>query len=898
MLRIILALALCALFLQIGTLSRAQCGPQWLPGDGIPGVNGSVRAMKVWDPDGPGPAAPLLVVGGGFTAAGTVLAKNIAAWDGQKWSSLGEGFNANVRAIEVTDSNTLVVGGEFTMSGSTNTQSLAAWNGTNFVRFNGGVANAPVRALVSLPGNQLVVGGDFTFFGVLSNVQGIALWNGSAWVSMGRTNGNVQCLARLSSGEVVAGGSFTSIGGISARVARWNGSTWTSLSSVTIGGDIRALATLPNGDLLAGGLASFQTASGSLIPFLAAWNSGGWKKHGSDLNGAVNAFGVTSSGQLYVGGAFKSGSGSSMGRLARWEAGDWKLIGPLVPLVSSTISRNSEVAAICEIPDGAIAVAGFQGALSETEVSDLAAIDGDRWFRLGRGIYGAVDCMLELPSGETVVAGSFTSIHGKPFNRIAMTNGATWTAFGSGIRGGFVSGSFGTSTPSINVMLRTNAGDIVAAGSFMYAGDVVANSVARWRNGAWEAMGDGFPQNYFTSINAILELPDGRIVVAGRFDAAGNLSVPNIACWDGDEWAPLPGMTSSAVGAVNQMALAPNGDLIFTGATRVARWDGSAWNIMGAVFEGGHSTGVAALSISNVGEIVIGGDFTKSGSTSLNHVARWTGLDWAPLGSGIDSTVYSLVHRPTGELLAGTRIRSWNGSEWTDWGDPQINVAFAIHAASFGDLFVGTGHSNSGPSNVLQSDSRVFGTWARHVENAKPRIAISPKSQSILRESELAILATPASDYPGVSFSWSRESAPGLFTDIQNGPAGASEGGGLVSNASGQLPSPTDGTPATLTITNIKHSDAGNYRITFFNSCGEATSIPVAIKVKAHPVDLNADGMVDDSDFVLFTTQYDLMLCDDPSMPDFCPADFNHDGLVDDADFSIFIPAYDIMLFQ
>ncbi|MBL8886865.1 MAG: hypothetical protein JNK16_09405 [Phycisphaerales bacterium] len=47
---------------------------------------------------------------------------------------------------------------------------------------------------------------------------------------------------------------------------------------------------------------------------------------------------------------------------------------------------------------------------------------------------------------------------------------------------------------------------------------------------------------------------------------------------------------------------------------------------------------------------------------------------------------------------------------------------------------------------------------------------------------------------------------------------------------------------------------------------------------------------------VNISTQYDLMLCADPLMPDACSADFNQDGQVDDADFGIFIPAYGAMV--
>lgn len=56
--------------------------------------------------------------------------------------------------------------------------------------------------------------------------------------------------------------------------------------------------------------------------------------------------------------------------------------------------------------------------------------------------------------------------------------------------------------------------------------------------------------------------------------------------------------------------------------------------------------------------------------------------------------------------------------------------------------------------------------------------------------------------------------------------------------------------------------------------------------------DLNHDGYVDDSDFALFSRDYNLMLCEDAAMPTGCPADLNGDGFVDDADFSVFVVAY------
>src|SRR5690606_14896834 len=52
------------------------------------GVDGSPQAMATFD-DGSGPA---LYVGGGFQAAGSLLAFGVARWDGDSWSAVGPGL--------------------------------------------------------------------------------------------------------------------------------------------------------------------------------------------------------------------------------------------------------------------------------------------------------------------------------------------------------------------------------------------------------------------------------------------------------------------------------------------------------------------------------------------------------------------------------------------------------------------------------------------------------------------------------------------------------------------------------------------------------------------------------------------------------------------------------------
>ncbi|MBX3389505.1 MAG: hypothetical protein KF691_08630 [Phycisphaeraceae bacterium] len=56
--------------------------------------------------------------------------------------------------------------------------------------------------------------------------------------------------------------------------------------------------------------------------------------------------------------------------------------------------------------------------------------------------------------------------------------------------------------------------------------------------------------------------------------------------------------------------------------------------------------------------------------------------------------------------------------------------------------------------------------------------------------------------------------------------------------------------------------------------------------------DFNQDELVDDADFIIFAAAYNLLDCEDPGMPAYCPADLNLDGFVDESDFAIFEVRY------
>lgn len=187
----------------------AQCTLLARAEGALPGVAGgigqAVRVLKEWDPDGTGPALPVLLVGGDFAFAGDRQASSIATYDpaNGSWKALGSGILGDVRAIAF------------------------------------------------LPGYGLVVGGHFTTAGGPAN--NIARWNGTQWLPLGAgLNNTVYCVAVLPNGDVVAGGVFNGPGGNSMSIARWNGTSWAPLGGVI---DLypSMMIVMSNGDLVAAG---------------------------------------------------------------------------------------------------------------------------------------------------------------------------------------------------------------------------------------------------------------------------------------------------------------------------------------------------------------------------------------------------------------------------------------------------------------------------------------------------------------------------------------------------------------------------------------------------------------------------------------------------------------------
>jgi hypothetical protein len=164
-----------------------------------------------------------IYVVGGFTTAGGSSANRIAVWNGSSWSTLGTGFNGTARAIHITVKGEIYAGGVFTQAdGATSVDRIAKWNPDSGAWEAMGSFGGAITLVTSITSDP---SGDKIF---AAGGAGVVLqWNGAIWTTIGDSDGSVQSLVYIDN-QLYAGGEFTEIGGLSnlKGLAIWNGSSW------------------------------------------------------------------------------------------------------------------------------------------------------------------------------------------------------------------------------------------------------------------------------------------------------------------------------------------------------------------------------------------------------------------------------------------------------------------------------------------------------------------------------------------------------------------------------------------------------------------------------------------------------------------------------------------------
>ncbi len=264
-------------------------GTSWSPlGSGMSGaVGGDVNVLAVYD-DGNGAA---LYATGTFDTAGGVPANQIAKWDGEAWTPLGDGLQGGGftfgDALTVYDDGSgpkLVVGGTFLYAGGAPAMRIAAWDGTSWSAFGTGMFGTGfvyVSALGvgdEIDGPALYASGSFTAAGG-QPANNVARWDGTGWHPLGAgvsdRGYDFEVYTDGLQPVLYLGGAFTTAGdGPANHIAKWDGTQWTPLDGGVAGGTFANVQDLllwqaDELELIVGGY--FTTADGAPADNIAKW---------------------------------------------------------------------------------------------------------------------------------------------------------------------------------------------------------------------------------------------------------------------------------------------------------------------------------------------------------------------------------------------------------------------------------------------------------------------------------------------------------------------------------------------------------------------------------------------------------------------------------------------------
>lgn len=268
------------------------------------GLNGTVNVITA------DTTSQVIYVGGSFTQStmGTTC-NNVAAWisgfAGWDWVPVGKGVNGPVCAM-LLHNNKLYVGGEFTTAGSVAAKNVAVYDIAQGQWQAIASLDSSVRAL-AFYNNELYAGGNFTGF--------VSKWNGTAWidVAQGFLYGEGVRTFEVWNNELVIGGNFElATGALRRHVATYDGTYMGNLGFGTL---------TPVNDFAFFDGKLFAACYSTSICALATFDGNDWNVHLKDMSNSLNYFSgksisclAATDSMLYAGGDFFVGTNSIMGK--------------------------------------------------------------------------------------------------------------------------------------------------------------------------------------------------------------------------------------------------------------------------------------------------------------------------------------------------------------------------------------------------------------------------------------------------------------------------------------------------------------------------------------------------------------------------------------------------------
>ena len=363
--------------------------------------------------------------------------------------------------------------------------------------------------------------------------------------------------------------------------------------------------------------------------------------------------------RLYAGGSFNSiGGAAGSTILGQWDrdTNTWSRVGTPGLSTGSTNGFVTQIVPFEVFGQERLVVAGFfasAGALAGTQ--SIAAWDGSAWVSMGsqlvapNAFWGSdVGDLGEGP--RLFLGGSFPTIAGVPAGGLAQWDGDSWDTIGTGV------GISGAGSPNVFglKLFDDGSGPALYAGGRFSAIDGAPNTdlIARFREGAWEAVGAGLSGSSPTADAGVMEVFDDgtgpALYAAGRSLVAPGQPTASVYKWDGSAWTAVG---QALGGAVTDLLVWDDGTgpalylagTAMPGIRYIARLEGGQWATVDGGIEpepsvsGSGFASAFGLAVWD-NDLYIGGSFTLVGDpmVGVRGIIRRTGCGSAPCFADFD----------------------------------------------------------------------------------------------------------------------------------------------------------------------------------------------------------------------------------------------------------------------
>lgn len=405
---------------------------------------------------------------------------------------------------------------------------------------------------------------------------------------------------------------------------------------------LRALLTL----FVSAAAAQFAGAQGGCLDWRPGFHLPGADQ---DVRAMVTfADGISATPSFYIGGSFNRVNQTAARRIAKWDGTDWTEVGG-----GLGFGQSSPAVRVLHVHDDGSGVALYVGG-SFSNVGDAPGIpapgiarwNGTQWSSVGLGISGDVTAMATYDDGsgpKLWVGGTFQTAGGVPATGTAMWDGTNWSMGSTNVVGNDIEAL---------VVHDDGTGPALYASFNSNAVGPTGTRVAKLVGSTWTAL----PAPINGTVNALASWDDGTglaLYAAGRFSSLAGTNASRVAKWNGTAWSSVGGGVANSNGTTIAYSLRAFDDgtgsqLYVTGAftsaggvpaSGFARWNGTMWSALESGIASGANPRLGLFDDGTPGnaQLVLGGSFNRAGGFAVQGLAAWNGT-YSTFGPGVGTT--------------------------------------------------------------------------------------------------------------------------------------------------------------------------------------------------------------------------------------------------------------------